>query len=321
MDLKFPRLWLLLALLLSLSGCFRPAGDVIEPTANTEPLAVASPLPAITAESALPATEEAEIEPTAALSATEEEGEAEEAEADPATPTRAAAQEDDAPESDGTPRLAITIIPPATSTSASDARASLEQTAAVTTPTATVIFTTPRIPAGPFTPEPPARSAFTDGTEEAGAAESTPSGLITPTDFFDPNDEACFYTVESGDNLYRIALANGFSEAEMREANPELAGANPILQPGQQLRLPGCGVRTSDDEEDEPEIEPTAVEADDEPDDLPAGGEVYVVTFGDTLTTIANRFGVSVQQIIAANDLDNPDRLQVGQELIIPPSE
>jgi len=45
---------------------------------------------------------------------------------------------------------------------------------------------------------------------------------------------------------------------------------------------------------------------------------VYVVEAGDTLGAIAIRFNVSVETLQAANGIDDPTRLRVGQELIIP---
>lgn len=50
----------------------------------------------------------------------------------------------------------------------------------------------------------------------------------------------------------------------------------------------------------------------------PAAGRKYAVQSGDTLSAIAERFGVTIQQIIDANRLQNPDLLLPGQELIIP---
>jgi LysM repeat protein len=46
--------------------------------------------------------------------------------------------------------------------------------------------------------------------------------------------------------------------------------------------------------------------------------EAYTVTAGDTLAGIAAQFGVSVEAIMTANNLDNPNVLTVGQELQIP---
>lgn len=49
-----------------------------------------------------------------------------------------------------------------------------------------------------------------------------------------------------------------------------------------------------------------------------AGGVVHVVVAGDTLFTIAQQYGVTMQDIIDANSLTNPDALSIGQELTIP---
>jgi hypothetical protein len=52
---------------------------------------------------------------------------------------------------------------------------------------------------------------------------------------------------------------------------------------------------------------------------------VYVVKSGDTMSKIAKKFGVSLDDLIAANKdtIKNPDKLAVGNEVIIPspPSE
>ena len=47
---------------------------------------------------------------------------------------------------------------------------------------------------------------------------------------------------------------------------------------------------------------------------------VYTVQPGDTLFAIATRFGVSVDDLVRANRLVNPDSLQVGQQITIPPA-
>jgi LysM repeat protein len=46
----------------------------------------------------------------------------------------------------------------------------------------------------------------------------------------------------------------------------------------------------------------------------------YQVRRGDTLTVIARRFGVSIETIVAANQLANQDSLTEGQVLRIPPA-
>jgi LysM repeat protein len=170
-------------------------------------------------------------------------------------------------------------------------------------PSETPQFVTPGIPLGPFTPE---TATF---TPTGGAFTSTPSGLVTPTDMFGSTE--CTYTVAPGDNLYRIAITNGVTLDEMRSANPNLVGENPILQIGDVLNLPNCtttiptefGSTTGGGETG---ITPIA------------GGTVYTVQPGDTLFSIAQRNGITVQEIVDANNLTDPNHLAVGQQLIIP---
>lgn len=50
----------------------------------------------------------------------------------------------------------------------------------------------------------------------------------------------------------------------------------------------------------------------------PAAGGNYTVADGDVLSQIASRFGTTVDAILAANNLDNPDLIRPGQVLIIP---
>jgi LysM repeat protein len=60
-----------------------------------------------------------------------------------------------------------------------------------------------------------------------------------------------------------------------------------------------------------PTAEPTAAAS--------QGGFVeYTVQRGDELLALANKFGVTVKEIIANNEIANPDSLRVGQVLRIP---
>jgi LysM repeat protein len=45
---------------------------------------------------------------------------------------------------------------------------------------------------------------------------------------------------------------------------------------------------------------------------------VYIVQFGDTLDSISQKFGVPVEQLLTANELESAAAIGVGQELYIP---
>jgi LasA protease len=51
------------------------------------------------------------------------------------------------------------------------------------------------------------------------------------------------------------------------------------------------------------------------------GPGTYIVQPGDTIDSIALKFGVTVESILEANHFDNPDSLTVGQTLVIPVPE
>ncbi len=53
---------------------------------------------------------------------------------------------------------------------------------------------------------------------------------------------------------------------------------------------------------------------------LRADASIYTVKANDTLAKIALNHQVSVSQILAENQLDNPNLIEIGQELIIPPA-
>ena len=46
----------------------------------------------------------------------------------------------------------------------------------------------------------------------------------------------------------------------------------------------------------------------------------YVVADGDTLSGIADKFNVSLADLIAINEITDANTIQLGQQLLIPPS-
>ena len=99
------------------------------------------------------------------------------------------------------------------------------------------------------------------------------------------------HVVRPGETLSAIARLYGFSPAAIADANSLL---NPsLIFAGQRLTIPQAG---------------------------PADGSTHVVRPGETLTSIARRYGVDPAQLAAANGLWDPNRIFVGQVLRIPAS-
>ena len=53
-------------------------------------------------------------------------------------------------------------------------------------------------------------------------------------------------------------------------------------------------------------------------DPIPEGAKVYTVAKGDNPVNIAKKFKVSYDDLLAANHIDDPRKLKIGQKLIIP---
>ena len=115
------------------------------------------------------------------------------------------------------------------------------------------------------------------------------------------------HTVKKGDTLSGIADEYGADPAKIIDAN-QLSDANALVE-GQTLIIPGGMMRTTEPITGLPSA-PSQQEL--------AAAPRYVVKDGDTLLSIADAFGVRASVIQVANNLLDPDKLKVGQELAIP---
>ena len=120
-----------------------------------------------------------------------------------------------------------------------------------------------------------------------------------------PAPAAGAYVVRSGDTLYSIAQRYGVTVAALQAAN-NLTDPN-VIWVGQRLVIPSS----------QPEAAPAPAAA---PATAPAttAAGAYVVQSGDTLYSIARRYGVTVAALQAANSLANPNRIWAGQHLVVP---
>jgi LysM repeat protein len=79
---------------------------------------------------------------------------------------------------------------------------------------------------------------------------------------------------------------------------------------------PSDAAPSTDPTTDPSDPDPTAAPPD--PTATPASASTYVVQSGDTLSGIAGEFGTTWQILAELNDIDDPGRLRVGQELQLP---
>ncbi|MFS6826226.1 LysM peptidoglycan-binding domain-containing protein [Cyanobium sp. ATX-6F1] len=108
------------------------------------------------------------------------------------------------------------------------------------------------------------------------------------------------YTVKPGDTLSELAERFGISVERLKQLNG-LQSAND-LQAGSQLVVPGAaGAGRSN----------RAKAA-------PGGSGTYTVQPGDTLSALADRYGVSVDRLIQLNNLKSANDLQAGSQLVVP---
>jgi LysM repeat protein len=120
------------------------------------------------------------------------------------------------------------------------------------------------------------------------------------------------YTVQAGDNLYRISLRFGVTLQALLAANPAITNPN-LIYVGQVIIIPAGG--TTPPTTPPPGTPPPSTPP---PGTPPPQSGTYVVQQGDTLYSIALRFNTNIAAIVAANNIINPNLIYVGQVLVIP---
>jgi len=129
-----------------------------------------------------------------------------------------------------------------------------------------------------------------------GAVASVPT--VTPT-----SSQMIEHTVQRGEYLALIASKYGVPVSAIVKAN-NLRNAN-FVYPGQKLIIPAPGSAV---------VTPTPTRA-----ASPASsGKIHIVRRGETLQSIALKYGVTVRELAAANNIRNPNFIYVGQRLVIP---
>jgi LysM repeat protein len=110
-----------------------------------------------------------------------------------------------------------------------------------------------------------------------------------------PLTDSIIHTVQPGENLFRIGLKYGVSWADIMQAN---GLSSTYIYTGQQLTIPVAGP-----------VEPSVAYT---------NPGTYTVAWGDTLASIAQRFGTTTAELASANNLRNSSLIFAGQTLNIP---
>ena len=105
------------------------------------------------------------------------------------------------------------------------------------------------------------------------------------------------YTVVQGDTMFSIAQKFNVPLNELIAANPQIPNPS-LIFPGQTVCVP----RTSQP-----------------PSGCPSGTFAYTVKSGDSMWSIAKKFGVSLDALIRANpQIPNPSQIKPGQVVCVP---
>jgi LysM repeat protein len=123
------------------------------------------------------------------------------------------------------------------------------------------------------------------------------------------------YEIKAGDNLTKIAFAYNVTAADIVEANHLKEGA--VLRPGQFLVIPAPKPSAKPVAADAHKTEAPAKASDVPPTKTTPG--LYTVKKGDTATSIARGFGLTAEELLKANKITDPKKLQLGQVMKVPP--
>jgi murein DD-endopeptidase MepM/ murein hydrolase activator NlpD len=109
------------------------------------------------------------------------------------------------------------------------------------------------------------------------------------------------HTVQKGDTIYSIARSYNVDKDELMEYN---GISDPTkLQSGQRLKIPGADA---------------VIPSPSAPGAVPSQGLMHKTVSGDTFYSLARKYGVTVDELLAANSLSKDYILKLGDMLRIP---
>ena len=123
------------------------------------------------------------------------------------------------------------------------------------------------------------------------------------------------YTVKKGDSLWKIARQQSVTVAALKQANNLSSDS---LKMGQKLRIPTASASAT-----APPINAgiatTASTAWREPGTYTENGQtIHVVDFNESPAVIAKKYGIKMEDLLKANNINDTKKIQYGQRLVIP---
>ncbi len=119
------------------------------------------------------------------------------------------------------------------------------------------------------------------------------------------------HRVKTGETLAQIAALTHSTVDELVQANG-LKDGNAV-RAGQELKIPVEPVISAKPAEKKPAGSPAVQSA-----MVRDSGQIYIVAKGDNPLTIARKFGVSQEELLKLNKVDDPKKLQIGTKLRLP---
>ncbi len=174
----------------------------------------------------------------------------------------------------------------------------------------------PEKPAAPTAKAAPVKPAATKAPVVAPAAAAaiaatTPQPAPREVAKVSPNSSHTIHIVKEGETLTKIAFAYSTGV-------PDLVSTNKLKSPGdihagQALTIPGA--KQTPKIAATPEVKPAQISAQ-KNTAMPA--KIYVVRKGDTALKIAREHGCSYDELMKLNNVKDPKKIQLGQELKLP---
>jgi LysM repeat protein len=168
-------------------------------------------------------------------------------------------------------------------------------------------------------------TAVAGGTAHAVAQDSNGTATQAAATPVAAGDAVKTYTVKAGDTITRIASSLGVSIPDLEKINGLVQTS--VLQVGQILKVPEQAVAQA---VNGAPTQAVKAEQGSQQADAPApaaaaatAGEIvseYTVVKGDNPYKIAKRFKITPDELMKANGITDPKKIQIGQQLKIPAS-